>query len=133
MIYKHVEFTRYQDDTKLMTRRLIEQPLFDEWIDELISSSDLYAPQAKGRQFAFDRLCRVADLRLDYDVTLLPPKKYFHPPEEVLLKFDSQTMNFTSVFDATPFVLLGVHPYDMVAISQLDKVFSMDPADQHYL
>jgi sulfhydrogenase subunit beta (sulfur reductase) len=133
MIYNHVESTQYQGDTKLMTRRLIEQPLFEEWIGGLISSGNLYAPQAKGRQFVFDKLCRVADLRLDYDVTLLPPKKYFHPPEEVLLKFDRQTMNFTSVFDATPFVLLGVHPYDMAAISQLDKVFSMDHADQHYL
>jgi len=116
-----------------MTRKLVEPTQLEQWVEELIKAGEVYAPQAKGNQFVFDQLYNSKDLRLDYDVTLLPPKKYFHPPEEVLLEFDRKAMSFTSVFENNPFVLLGVHPYDMAAISQLDKVFSMDNPDRHYL
>lgn len=113
--------------------KLIDQPALNEWANGLIAAHKVYGVQAKEDRFAFDSLTRAGDLRLDYDVTLLPPKKYFHPRQEVLLTFDRSTMNFESVFDNEPFVLLGVHPYDMVAISQLDKVFSKDNCDRHYL
>jgi NAD-dependent dihydropyrimidine dehydrogenase PreA subunit len=88
--------------------------------------------QAKGDRFAFAPLVNAADLRLDYDVTILPPKKYFQPQCETLLKFDRQK-GFESVFDDDPFVVFGVHPYDMVAIRQIDKLFSEDQYDAHYM
>jgi sulfhydrogenase subunit beta (sulfur reductase) len=103
-----------------------------EWIDLLIRRGPVYGPQARSERFVFDRLKRAADLRLDYDVTLLPPKKYMLPPQEVLLKFNRRTVEFESVLDADRFVLLGVHPYDFVAIAQLDKLFARPPLDAHY-
>ena len=115
-----------------MATKLIDQSLFQHWVRALIAATRVYAVQEKQNGFAFDALARAGDLRLDYDVTILPPKKYFLPQQEVLLTFDRETMSFKSVFDPEPFVLLGVHPYDMVAISQLDKVFAKDNLDQHY-
>ena len=41
----------------------------------------------KGSHFIFDELKSSDKLALDYDVTMLPPKKYFQPPKELLLKY----------------------------------------------
>jgi len=60
-----------------------------------------------------------------------PPKRYLQPPCESLVRFSGGT--YESLREAEPFVLLGVHPYDMVAVNQMDKVFSSDNADVHYM
>jgi NAD-dependent dihydropyrimidine dehydrogenase PreA subunit len=117
----------------MMSIKLVSQSGFDAWVDGLTAARTVYAPQAKGDKFAFDRLDRAAALRLDYDVTILPPKKYFQPQREVLMRFNRKTVEFESVYDEEPFVLFGVHPYDMAAISQMDKVFTMDHFDKHYM
>ena len=71
-------------------------------------------------------------MRLDYDVTLLPPKRFFQPTTETLLTFEAEG-RYKSKFDDEKFILLGVHPYDMVAINQMDKIFSKDYYDEHYM
>ena len=35
--------------------------------------------------------------------------------------------------EADRFILMGVHPYDVIAINQLDRLFSQDNVDTHYL
>lgn len=104
----------------------------EAWLEALIAAGTVYGVQAKGDHFAFGQLGRPGQLRLDYDVTILPPKKYFMPPKEVLLTYDRHG-RFESVLDETPFVVFGVHPYDMVAINQLDAIFAAGHADGHYL
>ena len=113
--------------------KLIDQSALETWVDGLIANQTVYGVQAREDKFAFDRLRRASALRLDYDVTILPPKKYFQPQREVLMRFNRKTVTFESVVEEEPFVLFGVHPYDMVAISQLDKVFTMDNFDKHYM
>lgn len=116
-----------------MSIKLVSQSTLDFWVNRLIRAQPVYGVQAKGDKFAFDRLSSASALRLDYDVTILPPKKYFQPQREVLMRFNRKTVEFESVFDEEPFVLFGVHPYDMAAISQMDKVFTMDHFDKHYM
>ena len=113
--------------------KLVTRTILDTWVDGLVQQQTVYGAQAKGDRFAFDRLERASALRLDYDVTILPPKKYFQPQREVILRFNRKTVEFESVIDEEPFVLFGVHPYDMVAISQMDKVFTMNQFDKHYM
>ncbi|MDH7600500.1 MAG: hypothetical protein QHH07_12855, partial [Sedimentisphaerales bacterium] len=48
------------------------------------------------------------------------------------MRFDRQG-DCESIIDDRPFVLFGVHPYDLVAIRQLDLIFSQDNPDIHYL
>lgn len=88
--------------------------------------------QAKDDKFVFGDLTDADALRLDYDVTILPPKKYMLPQTEALLKFkvagESQ-----SALKAEKMVLIGVHPYDMVAINQMDELFSQGEYDTHYM
>ena len=113
--------------------KLVARARLDAWVDSLVQQQTVYGAQAKGDRFAFDRLEHASALRLDYDVTILPPKKYFQPQREVLMRFNRKTVEFESVVDEEPFVLFGVHPYDMVAISQMDKVFTMNQFDKHYM
>jgi len=104
-----------------------------DWVDAVILEQTVYGVQTKDERFAFGPLVAARNLRLDYDVTILPPKKYFLPQTEVLSTFDRYTMKFESVVDAEPFVLFGVHPYDLAAIVQLDKIFRRNNPDVHYL
>lgn len=104
----------------------------DAWVDALVEKRRVIGVQAKGDRFAFAPLTSSADLRLDYDVTILPPKVFFQPPREAVLKFEAGK-GYESVIDSEPFVLLGVHPYDLVGISQMDQIFSQENPDVHYL
>jgi ferredoxin len=98
----------------------------------LLQDHRVYGPQAKGERFAYERLCSPADLRLDHDVTMLPPQKYLLPPREPLVSF-TRSGDFQPVMNAEPLVLFGVHPYDVAAIAQMDRYFTQDNPDIHYL
>jgi ferredoxin len=110
----------------------ISQEELKKIVSELIKSEKVYGVLAKGERFEFGPLKRAEDLRLDYDVTLLPPKKYFQPTVETLLTFEGEG-KYKSQLNDEKFILIGVHPYDMVAINQMDKIFSQDYYDEHYM
>lgn len=103
----------------------------NDWVSSVISKHRVYAPQAAGEHFAYDLLGTAEDLRLDHDATILPPRKYLMPPREPLVQF-AEDGHFRSVEACEPFVLFGVHPYDVAAIAQMDRYFSQDKADAHY-
>jgi len=110
----------------------VEISVLDSWIDSLIKKQKVIGVQARGDRFAFDKLNRASDLRLDYDVTILPPKSFFQPQKEAILSFKTG-MGYETITDTEKFVLLGVHPYDMAAILQMDQIFSQGNPDIHYL
>jgi len=102
------------------------------WIDSLIAKQKVVGVQARDDLFAFDQLTKSEDLRLDYDITILPPKIFFQPQREKLLSF-KEDIGYETVLDSEPLVLFGVHPYDMAAIEQMDEIFSQDNYDIHYM
>jgi ferredoxin len=116
-----------------MSLKKVTKEQFKTFVSALISSDQkVVGVQAKADKFVFGELTDADALRLDYDVTILPPKKYMLPQKETLLNFqvggESQ-----SVQEAEKMVLLGVHPYDVVAISQMDQLFSQGEYDTHYM
>ena len=115
-----------------MSIKKISKDAFQSFIAGLISTEKVYGIQAKDEAFDFAPLNAAKDLRLDYDVSLVPPKKYFQPAVETLLDFKVGGA-FKSVIDSESFVLIGVHPYDMVAINQMDELFSQNNYDSHYM
>lgn len=115
-----------------MTLKKLSKSDLESFVDGLIASQKVEAVQAKGEKFNFGTLESAKDLRLDYDVTLLPPKKYFQPPVETLMTFEPGQV-CKSVCDSQPMVIIGVHPYDMQAINQMDELFSQDNYDSHYM
>jgi len=105
------------------------------FVNNLIADKtyDVVGPQAKGKRFVFDTLENASDLRLDHDVTILPPKKYFLPICETLLHY-----NLKKAFDAhqaaedKPRIIIGMHPYDIIALQQTDKVYLDYQKDDFY-
>ncbi|MCJ7730156.1 MAG: 4Fe-4S dicluster domain-containing protein [Sedimentisphaerales bacterium] len=114
-----------------MSIKKLKKDVFVSFVDDLIRTVKVIGVQAKGDRFDFVPLTSARDLRLDYDVTLQPPKKFFLPPAETLITYEVGD-GYSSQYDCEQFVLLGVHPYDMVAINQLDELFRQDNYDSHY-
>ncbi len=105
------------------------------FIDRLIAEPDLDVTgvKEKGSRFVFAPLNEASELRLDYDVTILPPKKELLPPNEELLRFDiSKPFDVLAAHDERKKVLVGVHPYDMVAINMMDEVYLGTHVDDNY-
>jgi formate hydrogenlyase subunit 6/NADH:ubiquinone oxidoreductase subunit I len=115
-----------------MSVKKIAKDDFSSLVDALIKTERVIGVQAKGDRFDFAPLESAADLRLDYDVTLQPPKKFFLPPVETLMTFEVGG-DYRSEYDDDRFVLIGVHPYDMIAINQMDELFRQDNYDTHYM
>jgi ferredoxin len=115
-----------------MILKKLTKTALDNFVDVLIDSHKVIGVQAKGEKFNYAPLASAKDLRLDYDVTLQSPKQFVLPPREPLMTFERGS-GYTSCNDSEPVVIVGVHPYDMIAINQMDKLFCQDNADSHYI
>jgi len=118
-----------------MTFRNIEKKNFSPFIDNLIKAMEVVGVREKVEgKYEFAPLDSASELRLDYDVTVLSPKKYFLPPRETLLRFKSgKPVHCEPVLESRPLAIVGVHPYDLKATSQLDRIFADANRDEHYL
>jgi sulfhydrogenase subunit beta (sulfur reductase) len=104
---------------------------FSAFVASLIAGQPVYGPVAKRTRFVFGQLASPDQLRLDYDVTILPPKKLFFPTAQELLRFDGD--RFQAVVEPVEKVLLGVHFYDVKAIDMTDRLFTERHPDINYL
>lgn len=106
---------------------------FGQFVDAMLAGGKkIVGVVAKQDKFAFESLTCAKDLRLDYDVTILPPKKYVLPQVEPLLSFQVGGA-CQSLMQCEPLILLGVHPYDLIAINQIDELYSQGQYDAHYM
>jgi sulfhydrogenase subunit beta (sulfur reductase) len=113
-----------------MNTYFIKNSEFKHFIDNMLLELPIMAPIAKGELFSFEFLQTSQDLRLDYDLTILPPKKAFFPPRQVIIKFNNG--QFEGMVNAKKQVLFGVHPYDIKAIDQTDFLFTENYEDINY-
>lgn len=110
----------------------------EQWLtflDNLVhdKTRDIIGVQAKGQRFHFAPLKNAHDLRLDHDVTLLPPKKFLLPTHEELLRFDiSRPFDVKVPPPDQPQILIGLHPYDVIAVQQMDALYLSPPVDDFY-
>jgi formate hydrogenlyase subunit 6/NADH:ubiquinone oxidoreductase subunit I len=91
-------------------------------------------PVARENKFAFTPIGDAAEVRLDYNTSILPPKKALLPQEETLFTF-ALDGGFAAqpMLDTRPRVVLGVHTCDIHAMKLLDAVFAKGTPDAHYL
>ena len=85
-------------------------------------------------QFKLAAVTTLEEIALDSIPTLLPPKKYFLPPQESLLQYDTtqgEKMQAEVAVEKT--VLFGLHTCDLAGIQCLDMVFADRPKDLHYM
>ncbi len=119
-----------------MTLRIIDKRAMPAFVSSLMEGYQVVGPMAKDGQYAFGPITEHSQLRLDYNTTVLPPKKYLLPQEEVLFTFNTEGLVATPLFDSErsePRVILGVHTCDLHAMRLLDAVFASGERDEHYL
>ncbi len=104
------------------------------WLEHLKNKAKLYAPRKKENLFVFRPVKDVKDVSLEYIPTILPPKKYYFPQKEKLLKFSAQPFKTAKAIDKfEEFILFGVHTCDIAGIQCMDVVFRDGPEDPNYL
>ncbi len=115
--------------------KIISKTDFNRFVDALIRDEawNVIGVKSRGNKFAFGSLENAEELRLDYDVTLLPPKKYFFPQRETLFTYDlSGGFSAKNPDETKPMVIIGVHPYDIVALLHMDEIFRDTQSDPYY-
>jgi sulfhydrogenase subunit beta (sulfur reductase) len=116
--------------------KAIDRSDFTTLIDELIASDprDVVGVQQDGEAYVFDELESAEDLAVEYDLTHLSPKKYVMPQRETLLSYEGTDGNYEMGAEADPTgrIVVGIHPYDLEAIRQLDKIFIDTLHDEPY-
>jgi sulfhydrogenase subunit beta (sulfur reductase) len=108
---------------------------FSLFVNALIKEGtyDVVGVKSKDKRYVFDTLDSAEELQLDYDVTILPPKKYFLPQYEQLLKFSlKKPFEATETLEAKPRIIIGVHPYDIIALQQTDIHYLDSQQDNFY-
>ncbi len=118
-----------------MNRVVIEKSLLAELVEFLALRQQVIGPvPLDNGQFKLAEVGSLAEMSLDYIPTILPPKKYYLPQHETLLKYDiSRGQEMEAVVEVEELVLFGVHTCDLAGIQCLNVVFSDRPRDLHYL
>jgi len=117
-----------------MLPQAIDKENFMGFVVGLLTDNFVAGPMAKGDKFVFGQIEKYSDLRMDYTITLLPPKKYFFPQWDTLIRFRlDKGVTVEPVVNSQPQIILGAHPCDIYATWLLDHVFSDKHADPNYL
>lgn len=94
---------------------------------------EVHAPVERNGKYAFQRLSRWSEARLDYDRTVLSPKKYVLPPRETLFRYREGKGYQPATDDLErKIVLVGVHACDIYSLNILDEVFAGQYPDPYY-
>jgi len=117
------------------TMKIVKKNELLNFVNNLIErdARTVVGVKSKGDKFVFDTLNSADELRLDYDVTILPPKKYFFPQRETLISYEMSNVSAEGNIEIEPRILFGVHPYDIVALLHMDEVFKETNSDPYYL
>ena len=107
---------------------------FSRFFDHLQQQAKIVAPVDRGaNNYAFAEVTRSNQICLKYIPTILPPKKYFMPPREVIQSFDKASQRWTPQVEAEDLILFGVHTCDLSGIQFLNTVMAQEPRDVNYL
>lgn len=105
----------------------------DVFASVLQQFGEVHAPVEQNGSYAFKPLTRWSEACIDYNRTILPPKKYFLPPKEPLFRYRSDDGYVPQTEDLQKnIVLFGVHACDIYALNILDRVFAGTYPDPYY-
>lgn len=100
----------------------------------LMRQGELVGPVRNGKSHSFAPILDVRDAVLEYTSTILPPKKFFLPPEEPLFEYDRKLGSAKpEVRPQHKRILFAVHSCDMQAIDRLDQVFAGENPEPGYV
>jgi len=116
-----------------LSKKAVSQSELENWVDSVIQGHKTYGVKSKQDKFDYGILENASQLKLDYDVTIRSPKFLFLPAVESIASFNREDAKYESEIENEAFVVFGVHPYDVVAINQMDTIFSQPNRDEHYM
>lgn len=117
-----------------MSLWVIDKEAVSAFVTSMRDDYRVVGPKAKGTKFAFGEIHDPADLRLDYNTSILPPKKLLQPQEERMMTFTRTGKPVVeTTIEAPPTVIMGVHTCDLHGMCVLDEAFSQGYPDAHYL
>ena len=85
----------------------------------------------QGRKM-YDLIESSAEIEWDYLPTVLSPKKFFFPAEEVILEYQAQGA-VQAKASAEPILLFGIRPCDLNGIKIMGEAFAESKGDPNYL
>ncbi len=94
---------------------------------------EIHAPVEQDGKFVFKQLTTWSEARLNYTRTILPPKKYFLPPQDPLFEYregEGYIPNGEGLDKRI--ILFGLHSCDIYALNILDEVFAGKYNDPYY-
>lgn len=101
------------------------------WIDALITRyKNVFAPVKDGSEIKFGKLSHSGNVVFEYTSTVLPPKKFFLPPCEIIFEYKDGAINKPQDFE--PSVIFGIHSCDIAAIHMLDRVMKDGVVNEGY-
>lgn len=112
--------------------RVMDKERLPDLVRGLSASYEVVGPVRKGDAYVFSVIDDPRELALEYDTTILPPKKYFVPPSEDILGFTAEGQVTSDGGEAQPRVLFGLHPCDINALMLMDNVFMGEYEDPYY-
>ncbi|MFB3919662.1 MAG: 4Fe-4S dicluster domain-containing protein [Candidatus Velamenicoccus archaeovorus] len=117
-----------------MKYAIIAKKDMPRWFDSLKRHGKIFGPRKKEHQYVFRPIDEFEEMSLVYIPTILPPKKYYFPQKEALLKFSIDPYKTDkAIKEFEEYILFAVHTCDIAGIQCLDVVFNDNPADPNYL
>ena len=116
----------------------MQQAIPREKIPEVISilgrKHRIVAPVPKGKSFVFSLVTDPRQVAIDYPSTILPLKKFFLPPVDVLLRYNTRNNTAAVPPDRRePTLFFGIHNYDLQGLLRLDHAFRSGVRDDTWL
>ncbi len=111
---------------------LLPKEELEGFILRLKEGYEVFGPTRKGKGHVFGYINSAQHLDLDYQTTILPPKKLLHQPFETLFHFHTEEGVIPGERKLPRQVLFGLHPCDVHAVEILDTVYMQEYEDPFY-
>jgi len=122
---------------------LIKREKISSLVVKMLEKFDVIGPILNDGNYVFSKVSNGREISLDYDTSILPPKKIFFPQEETLITFKKgEEFEFKPALeDETSlkkdvdkkFIIFGVHSCDIHAILTIDREFMREYPDPYYI
>lgn len=117
-----------------MSAKAIAREKIPDAVSLLKAKYRVIAPVQKGKTFVFKKIDDPQKVVLDYNTTILPLKKFFLPPSEVLVEYNLKKREYQEPeIKSEPTVFFGIHNYELQGILRLDYAFGTGVKDETYL
>lgn len=101
-------------------------------LDRALGDYKVAALTHKGERVLYDYVNSSNDIELEYQPTVLSPKKFFFPQDETILEYTNDGQVVAKI-EAKPLVLFGIRPCDLNGLKVLTEAFGDDHGDPNYL